>query len=48
MPDKPLAVGPDVVVFGIFGKHAGKECSFCRGYGGDVGHDYLAVVPVQV
>ena len=46
MPDQPLAIGPDVVVFGVFGEHTGEECGFCGRYGGDMGHDDLAVVPV--
>ena len=29
MSDEPLAVGPDVVVLGVFGEHAGEECGFC-------------------
>ena len=43
--DEPLAVGPDVVVFGVFGEHAGEEGEFGGWEGGDGGHDYLAVVP---
>ena len=25
IPDQPLAVGPDVVIFGVFGEHEGEE-----------------------
>ena len=45
--DQPLAVGPHVVVFGVFGEHLGEEGEFGGRYGGDVGHDYLAVVPTD-
>ena len=43
---QPLAVGPDVVVFGILVEHLGEEGEFGGGDGGDFGHGYLAVVPV--
>ena len=45
MSHEPLPVGPDVVVFGVFGKRAGEEGDFGWGKGGDAGHDGLAVVP---
>ena len=45
MLDKPLPVGPDVVVFGVLGEHAGKKGDFVSGEGGQLGHDYLSVVP---
>ena len=45
MPDEPLAVGPDVVVFGVFSEHAGEEGEFASGEGGEVGDYCLAVVP---
>lgn len=32
--DEPLAVGPDVVVLGVFGEHAGEEGEFGGGEGG--------------
>ena len=28
-PDEPLAVGPNVVVLGVFGEHEGEERDFC-------------------
>ena len=45
MPDEPLAVRPNVVVFCVLREHEGEELSFCGRYFGDVGHDHLAVVP---
>ena len=45
MADEPGAVGPDVVVFGVFGEHAGEEAEFRGGEGGEVGCYGLAVVP---
>lgn len=36
--DEPLAVGPDVVVFGVFGEHLGEEGEFGGGHGGKAGH----------
>lgn len=34
-----------MVIFGVFGEHAGKEGDFARGKGRGVGHYDLAVVP---
>ena len=48
VPYEPLSVGPDVVVLGVFGEHAGEEGEFAGGKSGDRGHDYLAVVPMGV
>jgi len=45
VPDQPLPVGPDVVVFGVAAEHGAEEGEFGGGEGGDVGHDGLAVVP---
>ena len=45
MPHEPLPVGPDVVVFGVFGQHTSKEGKFCWGEGGNAGHEGLAVMP---
>ena len=43
--DEPLSVGPDVVVFGVFGEHAGQEGELGWWEGGELGHDDLAMVP---
>lgn len=43
--DQPLPVGPDVVVFGVFGEHAGEEGEFGGGERGEMGHERLAVMP---
>ncbi len=40
-----MAVGPNMIIFGVLGEHEGEEFGFCGRYGGDVGHDHLAVVP---
>ena len=45
--DEPLAVGPDVVVLGVFGEHAAEEGELEGREGGELRHDGLAVVPVR-
>ena len=47
VPDEPLAVGPDVVVFAVFGEHAGEEGEFGFGEAGQVADEDLAVVPAE-
>ena len=47
VPDEPLPVGPDVVIFAILFEHEAEEGELVGGDGGDWGHDYLAVVPVE-
>lgn len=51
MADEPVAVGPDVVVFGVLCEHVHEEIGFCCWKSGEMllgRHDYLAVVPVRV
>ncbi len=45
MAHKPLQVGPDVIIFRVFGEHLGEEGEFVGWKRGEVGNDYLAVVP---
>ena len=45
--DEPLPVGPDVVVLGVFGEHAGEEGELVGWQGGELRHDGLAVVPAR-
>lgn len=44
--DEPLAVGPDVVVLGVFGEHLGEEGEFGGGDAVEAGHEGLAVMPM--
>lgn len=43
--DEPLAVGPDVVILGVFREHAGEEREFGGRERGEMAHECLTVMP---
>ena len=45
MAYKPLPVGPDVIIFDVFCKHAGQEGDFVRWQSRNSSHYGLPVVP---
>ena len=46
MGHEPLPVGPDVVVLDVFGEDAGEKGEFGGGECWNLGHNYLAMVPM--
>lgn len=47
MAHEPLSVGPDVVVFHVFGQHEGQKGWFAWWEGGNAAHDEVAVMPID-